>query len=116
MNKPLFSKQILVTCTLLTIALASQAARAEVYEKSYQPHKDRFILSAGWPPAEIAKQQTKLAMTGNEVAVTPQQVADEFVQGIESDTFDIRVGFTADFWKAYLNSPNEAFEMLNSRR
>jgi predicted TIM-barrel fold metal-dependent hydrolase len=57
----------------------------EVYEKSYQPHKDRFILSAGWPPAEIAKQQTKLAMTGNEVAVTPQQVADVYEKQLTQD-------------------------------
>ena len=47
----------------------------EVYEKSYLPHRDRFVLSAGWPPIEIKNKQTQLAMIGNETAFTPQDVA-----------------------------------------
>jgi predicted TIM-barrel fold metal-dependent hydrolase len=47
----------------------------EVYETSYQPHQDRFILSAGFPPEEIKKRQVGLRMLGNEVEFTPQEVA-----------------------------------------
>jgi predicted TIM-barrel fold metal-dependent hydrolase len=47
----------------------------EVYEKSYLPHKDRFVLSAGWPPEEIKKRQTGLTMIGAETDFTPTEVA-----------------------------------------
>lgn len=53
---------------------------------------------------------------GGENGIPPQQVADEFIQGVEADSFDIRVGFTAQFWDAHLKNPDEAFSMLNSRR
>jgi uncharacterized oxidoreductase len=53
---------------------------------------------------------------GGENGIPPQQVADEFVQAVEADSFDIRVGFTAQFWDAHLQNPDEAFKMLNSRR
>ena len=56
------------------------------------------------------------AEIGGSNGIPPQQVADEFLQGLESDTFDIRVGFTAQFWDAHLKSPDEAFKMLNARR
>jgi len=56
------------------------------------------------------------AEIGGSNGIPPQQVADEFLQGLESDTFDIRVGFTAQFWDAHLKSPDDAFKMLNARR
>jgi predicted TIM-barrel fold metal-dependent hydrolase len=54
----------------------------EVYEKSYLPHKDRFVLSAGWPPREIRDQQQGLQQTGNETAFTPTDVAKTFERQI----------------------------------
>lgn len=53
---------------------------------------------------------------GGEKGIPPQQVADEFIQGVEADSFDIRVGFAAQFWDAHLKNPDEAFKALNSRR
>lgn len=53
---------------------------------------------------------------GGANGIPPQQVADELLQAFESDTFDVRVGFTAQFWDAHLKSPDEAFQMLNARR
>lgn len=56
------------------------------------------------------------AEIGGENGIPPQQVADEFMQGIEADNFDIRVGFSAQFWDAHLKDPDGAFKMLNARR
>jgi uncharacterized oxidoreductase len=53
---------------------------------------------------------------GGENGIPPQQVADEFIQGVEADSFDIRVGFAAQFWDAHLKNPDEAFKALNARR
>jgi len=53
---------------------------------------------------------------GGENGIPPQQVADEFIQGVEADNFNIRVGFAAQFWDAHLKNPDEAFKALNSRR
>jgi len=56
------------------------------------------------------------AEIGGANGIPPQQVADELLQAFESDTFDVRVGFTAQFWDAYLKNPDEAFKALNARR
>jgi len=53
---------------------------------------------------------------GGSNGIPPQQVAEELLQAFESDTEEIHVGFTAQFYDAYLKSPEEAFLMLNSRR
>ncbi len=53
---------------------------------------------------------------GGSNGIPPQQVAEELLQAFESDTEEIHVGFTAQFYDAYLKSPKEAFVMLNSRR
>jgi len=53
---------------------------------------------------------------GGSNGIPPQQVAEELLQAFESDTEEIHVGFTAQFYEAYLKSPEEAFLMLNSRR
>jgi len=56
------------------------------------------------------------AEIGGSNGIPPKQVADEFLQAVESDTYEIHVGFTAQFYDAYLKSPEDAFKMLNSRR
>lgn len=66
-----------------------------------------------YPPLVDTDFSTEI---GGSNGIPPKQVADEFLQGLESDTFDIRVGFTAQFWDAHLKSPDEAFKMLNARR
>ncbi len=53
---------------------------------------------------------------GGANGIPPQQVADELLQAFESDTFDVRVGFTAQFWDVHLKNPDEAFKALNARR
>ena len=56
------------------------------------------------------------AEIGGANGIPPQQVADELLAAFEADTFDVRVGFTAQFWDAHLKNPDEAFKALNARR
>ena len=65
------------------------------------------------PPLVDTEFSTEI---GGSNGIPPKQVADEFLHGVETDTFEIHVGFTAQFYDAYLKSPGEAFKMLNSRR
>jgi uncharacterized oxidoreductase len=56
------------------------------------------------------------AEIGGSNGIPPQQVAEEFLQAVETNTWEIHVGFTAQFHEAYLKSPDDVFVMLNSRR
>ena len=56
------------------------------------------------------------AEIGGSNGIPAKQVAKEFLAAFEADTFEIHVGFTAQFYEAYLKSPADAFAMLNSRR
>jgi uncharacterized oxidoreductase len=53
---------------------------------------------------------------GGSNGIPPQQVAEDLLNAFENDIEEIHVGFTAQFYDAYLKSPKEAFLMLNSRR
>jgi len=66
-----------------------------------------------YPPLVNTEFSTEI---GGENGIPPQQVADELLQAFEADTFDVRVGFTAQFWDAHLKSPDEAFKALNAGR
>jgi len=50
---------------------------------------------------------------GGENGIPPKQVAEELLEGIATDTFEIRVGQTADFYKAFFAGSNEAYKMMN---
>jgi len=56
------------------------------------------------------------AEIGGSNGIPAKQVAEEFLAAFEADTFEIHVGFTAQFHEAYLKSPADAFAMLNARR
>jgi uncharacterized oxidoreductase len=47
--------------------------------------------------------------------IAPSVVAEELVNGLQQDNFEIRVGQTEEFYKFYLSSPAEAFLALNNR-
>jgi len=82
----------------------------------------RFSLSDKNPNVKIFELMPPLVDTefsaeiGGSNGIPPSQVAEEFVAAVEKDEYEIRVGFTAQFWDAFLKSPEEAFKMLNSRR
>jgi predicted TIM-barrel fold metal-dependent hydrolase len=56
-----------------------------VRDESYKPHKDRFILSAGWPPERIFAARAAGRQMGNEAAFTPQDLADEYEAQLTRD-------------------------------
>lgn len=52
---------------------------------------------------------------GGSNGIPPEQVATDLLSGIEQDIDEIRVGFTADFYKMFLASPEEALQRFNDR-
>jgi uncharacterized oxidoreductase len=48
--------------------------------------------------------------------IPPQQVADELIAAFEKDEYEIHVGGTADLYKAFLVSPQNAFHGMNAGR
>jgi uncharacterized oxidoreductase len=50
---------------------------------------------------------------GGENGIPPQQVATALIEGLETDTFEIKVGQTAEFYKAFFAGSGEAFKMMN---
>jgi uncharacterized oxidoreductase len=53
---------------------------------------------------------------GGENGISPKQVADELIHGLEQNTFEIRVGQTEDMYRYSLSSPEEAFLAMNASR
>lgn len=56
------------------------------------------------------------APIGGKNGISPTLVAEEFVAGLESDTYEIRVGNTEDLYRLYLSSPEEALKVMNQNR
>jgi predicted TIM-barrel fold metal-dependent hydrolase len=52
----------------------------EVYETSYLPHKDRFVLTAGSPTVELKKRMT---VQGGAIEITPAEVAALYEQQVK---------------------------------
>lgn len=50
---------------------------------------------------------------GGSNGIPPQQVAEELLAGLEQDSYEIRVGQTAQFYEFHRASPAEAFASLN---
>jgi predicted TIM-barrel fold metal-dependent hydrolase len=68
----------------------------EIYQTSYLPHRDRFVLSVGWPTAAI-RERTRGGSTGQFVMpVTPQEVAQIFERQLSVDGAKF-VGETAGY-------------------
>jgi uncharacterized oxidoreductase len=51
---------------------------------------------------------------GGENGIPPSQVATDLVNGLENNTYEIRVGGTADFHKGFFSASEAAFEYLNT--
>ena len=50
---------------------------------------------------------------GLENGIPPSQVAEEFIRGVASDNYEIRVAGTEQFYRAFLASPADAVARLN---
>lgn len=56
------------------------------------------------------------AEIGGANGIPPQQVADELLAALEKDIYEIHVGNTADLYKAFLSSPQDALHGMNAGR
>jgi len=56
------------------------------------------------------------APIGGKNGISPTIVAEQFVEGLENDNFEIRVGNTEDIYRLYLSSPEEALKVMNQSR
>lgn len=52
---------------------------------------------------------------GGEQGMPPEAVAQALLEGFASNTYEIHVGQTADFYEAFFASSGGAFEMINNR-
>ncbi|WP_259070570.1 SDR family oxidoreductase [Mucilaginibacter sp. X4EP1] len=53
---------------------------------------------------------------GGENGIPPQEVADDLIKGFEKGEYEIHVGNTANIYKLFLSSPQEALNALNQGR
>lgn len=56
------------------------------------------------------------AAIGGENGIAPEVVAQDLMDGFANDNYEIHVGNTADLYKLYLSSPEEALKVLNQGR
>jgi uncharacterized oxidoreductase len=52
---------------------------------------------------------------GGENGIPPAQVAQDLINALNNDVYEIHVGMTADIYKLFLSSPNNALEALNAQ-
>ena len=53
---------------------------------------------------------------GGENGMPPLEVAEGLIKGLETDEYELHIGKTADIYKLYLNSPQQALNALNQGR
>jgi uncharacterized oxidoreductase len=53
---------------------------------------------------------------GGENGMPPQEVAQGLINGFENDEYELHIGNTANIYKLFLSSPQEAMNTLNQRR
>jgi uncharacterized oxidoreductase len=53
---------------------------------------------------------------GGENGIPPLEVAEGLIKGFENDEYEMHIGKTADIYKLYLHSPQEALNALNQGR
>jgi len=56
------------------------------------------------------------APIGGENGIPPLQVAEDLISGFQNNNYEIHVGQTADMYKLYLSSPEQALQVLNQGR
>lgn len=56
------------------------------------------------------------AEIGGANGIPPEQVAEGLIEGFENDEYELHIGKTADIYKLFLSSPQEALNALNQDR
>lgn len=83
----------------------TQSLRYELLQK--YPHIKVFEL---FPPLVNTEFSAPI---GGANGISPTVVAEEFVNGLASDTYEIRVGFTEQLYKLFLSNPEAAFAAMH---
>lgn len=97
------------------VSKAALHSYSQVLRISLEKHKKR-------PTVKVFELMPPLVNTsfskdiGGENGISPEQVALELKKAFESDTYEIHVGETAEFYKLYLSSPESALEVMNSKQ
>lgn len=65
------------------------------------------------PPLVNTEFSTEI---GGENGIHPEVVAQGLLEGFEKDEYELHIGNTADLYKLYLSSPEEALKVLNQGR
>ncbi|PUZ22928.1 short-chain dehydrogenase [Chitinophaga parva] len=82
----------------------------------------RYELAQQQSPVKVFELMPPLVNTdfsqaiGGANGIPPQQVADELVQALAEDRFEIHVGGTAQLYQAFLQSPSDALQYMNQAR
>lgn len=82
----------------------------------------RYELAQQQSPVKVFELMPPLVNTdfsqaiGGANGIPPQQVADELLQGLKEDRFEIHVGGTAQLYQAFLQSPADALQYMNQGR
>lgn len=79
----------------------------------------RYELAQQYPHIKVFELFPPLVNTefskpiGGERGISPTQVAEELINGLATDTYEIRVGFTEQLYRLFLSSPEQAFAALH---
>lgn len=87
----------------------SQVLRITLEKESDNPVKV-FELMPPLVNTEFSKE------IGGQNGIAPSDVANALYEGFQSETYEIHVGATADFYKLYLSSPEIALQTMNINR
>lgn len=97
------------------VGYSASKAALHSYTQAY-----RFALAQNNIPVKVFELMPPLvntefsAVIGGEKGIPPRQVAEEFLAGLEADTYEIMVGNTQLLFDLYRKSPEEAFAILNA--
>lgn len=98
-----------------TVSKAALHAYSKVLRISLEKHEKRPIVKV----FELMPPLVNTAFSkevGGENGISPEEVALALKKAFESDTYEIHVGGTAEFYKLYLSSPESALQALNSNQ
>ncbi|MFH7005567.1 SDR family oxidoreductase [Flavobacterium bizetiae] len=88
----------------------SQVLRVSLEKHEKRPLVKVFELMPPLVNTEFSKS------IGGENGISPEQVALDLKKALETETYEIHVGATADFYKLYLSSPENALQAINANR
>ncbi|MBF4515452.1 SDR family NAD(P)-dependent oxidoreductase [Flavobacterium sp. ANB] len=97
------------------VSKAALHSYSQVLRVSLEKHEKRPIVKVFELMPPLVNTEFSKAI-GGENGISPIEVALELKRGLETNTYEIHVGGTADFYKLYLSSPENALQAMNANR